>query len=62
VTLGPPDDPGRDQGRIDFLRGTELRAVVGGAGRAIRLRLSLSLGEQTVTGTLDATPIARDAR
>lgn len=57
VTLGPPSDPGRYQGRIDFLQGTRLRALVGGGGRAIRLTLDLSLNPQTVSGRLEATPV-----
>ena len=59
VTLGPPGDPSRYRGRIDFLQGGERRALVGGAGRAIRLRLSLSLADTTVTGRLVATPVGR---
>jgi sulfoxide reductase heme-binding subunit YedZ len=63
VTLGPPEDPGRYQGRIDFLQGNDLGARVGSAdGRAVRLRLSLSLGSATVTGRLDATPTRRAGR
>jgi methionine sulfoxide reductase heme-binding subunit len=61
VTLGPPGDPARYRGRIDFLQGGELHALVGGAGRAIRLRLTLSLGADTATGRLDATPVAPGA-
>ena len=62
VTLGPPGDPARYRGRIDYLQGDRLRALVGGAGRAIRLRLTLSLGEDSATGRVEATPVARGGR
>lgn len=63
VTLGPPSDPARYQGRIDFLEGTRLRALVGGAGgRAIRLTLNISLSPSSVSGQLQATPVSGSAQ
>ena len=62
VTFGPPSDPGRYQGRINYLQGTRLRALVGGAGRAIRLTLDISLGADTVTGQLQGIPIVGSVR
>jgi sulfoxide reductase heme-binding subunit YedZ len=56
VTLGPPSDPGRYQGRINFLAGSRLRALVGGAQGAVRLTLDLSLGQSSVSGRLTARP------
>ncbi len=58
VTLGPPNDPRRYRGRIEFLNGTRLRALVGTAdGRAVRLALNLSLGGDTVSGQVTGTPV-----
>jgi hypothetical protein len=50
---------GRYRGRIDYLQDDKLHALVGAGGRALRLRLTLSLGAETVTGRLDATPVGR---
>ena len=62
VAMGPTADPGRYQGRIEFLDGTRLRAVVGSAdGRAVRLDVDLSLGETTVAGRVHAAPVVAGA-
>ncbi len=58
VTLGPPGDPGRYRGRINFLQGTQLRALVGSAdGHAVRLTINLSLGRADLTGEVQGTPV-----
>lgn len=57
VSLGPAHDPGRYQGRIDFLQGTRVRALVGGSGHAIRLELDLNLNPPSVTGSVRAVPV-----
>jgi hypothetical protein len=58
VTLGPPGDPRRFQGRIEELQGAQLRALVGSAdGDAIRLGLGLSIGLHTVSGQIQGTPV-----
>jgi DMSO/TMAO reductase YedYZ heme-binding membrane subunit len=58
VAFGPPGDPARYRGRIDFLHGTQLRALVGSAGgRAVQLSLDLSLGRDRVGGQLRAVPV-----
>ena len=62
VTLGPPSEPGRYQGRIDFLDGNRLRALVGGAHGAVQLSMELSLGQSTVTGQLIARPATTEDR
>ena len=60
VTLGPPADPTRYQGRIEFLQNSQVRALVGSPdGRAVRLTIELSLGESTVGGQVHATPVQR---
>lgn len=57
VTLGPPGDPRRYAGRVESLRGTHLRTVVGSRdGRALRLRIDLSLASGTVSGQVSGTP------
>jgi sulfoxide reductase heme-binding subunit YedZ len=62
VTLGPPGDPQRYRGRIDFLRGTMLRALLGSRqGRAIRLTVSLRLGEGGATGRVLSVPVSGGA-
>jgi hypothetical protein len=59
VTLGTAHDPGRYQGRIDFLDGTRIRALVGGGGHAIRLLMALALNPPQVTGRVQAIPVNR---
>jgi sulfoxide reductase heme-binding subunit YedZ len=62
VSLGPAADPGRYQGRIEFLQGTQLRAVVGSSdGHVDRLNVNLSLGQTTVAGRIRATPVGAGA-
>jgi len=57
VTLGPAGDPGAWQGRITTLRGGDLRATVGDAhGRALRLRVHLTLGAARAQGHVDVIP------
>lgn len=59
VTLGPPGRPGEYQGRVEALRSTSLRAVVGSPDRrAVRLSVQLVLGASTVTGRVRGTPAA----
>lgn len=58
VTLGPPADPARYRGRIEFLQNSQLRALVGSPdGRTVRLTVDLSLGESTVGGQVQGTPV-----
>lgn len=58
VTLGPPDRPGEYQGRVEVLRNSSLRAVVGSSDRrAVRLSVQLALGSTTVTGRVEGTPV-----
>jgi hypothetical protein len=57
VTLGTARDPGRYQGRVNFLQGTNIRALVGGRGHAIRLFLALALHPSTVDGSVRAIPV-----
>lgn len=58
VTLGPPGDPARYRGRIEFLQNSHLRALVGSPdGRAVRLTVDLSLGRSTVGGQVHGTPV-----
>jgi len=63
VTLGPPNDPGRYRGRINFLQGSQLRALVGSSdGHAIRLTLNLSLSPNSVSGQLLGAPVVATGR
>jgi methionine sulfoxide reductase heme-binding subunit len=58
VTLGPPADPSRYRGRIESLNNNQLRALVGSPeGRAVRLTVDLSLGQSTVGGQVQGTPL-----
>ncbi len=58
VALGPPQHPGEFQGRIDALDGTRLEALVGSTdGRAVRLRVALTLDGDAVTGTVSGQPV-----
>lgn len=58
VTLGPPADPARYRGRIEFLQNSQLRALVGSPdGHAVRLTVDLSLGQSTVNGQVQGTPV-----
>jgi hypothetical protein len=59
VSLGTVHDPGRYQGRVDFLEGTRIRALVGGGGHAIRLLLALDLNPPGVSGSVRAIPVTR---
>jgi len=60
VTLGDRARPGEFQGRIDALDDTSLQALVGSAdGRAVRLRLDLTLTDTTVSGTASGRPVNR---
>jgi methionine sulfoxide reductase heme-binding subunit len=63
VSLGPPSDPARYQGRIESLQGSQLRALVGGAdGHAIRLVVDLELGSDTVSGQVRGAPVDEASR
>ncbi len=58
VTLGPRGDPARYSGRVQFLRNSVLRALVGSSdGRAVRLTVDLSLGGSSVSGRVHGTPV-----
>jgi hypothetical protein len=58
VTLGPPSAAGALQGRISALDGSSLQALVRSAsGRAVRLRIDLTLSEDSVAGTVSGTPV-----
>jgi hypothetical protein len=58
VTLGPPGRPNEYQGKVQFLQDNVLRAEVGSAdGRAVRLSVSLSLGGDSVSGTVSGRPL-----
>jgi hypothetical protein len=58
VTLGPPSQPSRYSGRIEFLRNTTLRAILGSAdGRSVRLTVDLSLGQSSVSGSVRGAPV-----
>jgi sulfoxide reductase heme-binding subunit YedZ len=57
VTLGPPADPARYQGRVEDLQDSRLRSLVGSAdGRALRLTIDLSIGAGAVGGEVRGTP------
>jgi hypothetical protein len=59
VSLGPHRAPGELQGRIEALDGSSLQALVGsGGGDAVRLRVDLTLGETSVSGTVSGRPVA----
>jgi sulfoxide reductase heme-binding subunit YedZ len=58
VVLRSADGSGEYRGRVVALNSTDLRALVGGpGGRALRLHLSLTLGETEVDGQLHADPV-----
>jgi hypothetical protein len=58
VTLGPPSAAGQLQGRIDALQDTSLEALVGAHdGRAMRLRVELTLEGASVSGTISGRPV-----
>jgi DMSO/TMAO reductase YedYZ heme-binding membrane subunit len=58
VSVGPPDDPRRYVGRVEVLRNTRVRALVGSrAGRALRLTVDLSLAGRRVSGQVRSTPV-----
>jgi hypothetical protein len=58
VTLGPPGQPGRYQGKVQFLQDNFLRSEVGSAdGRAVRLSVSLNVGNGSVSGTVSGRPL-----
>jgi sulfoxide reductase heme-binding subunit YedZ len=58
VTLGPPGNPAEYQGRIEFLRGSVLRALVGSrGGHAVRLTVNLALGTDSATGQVRGVPV-----
>jgi len=60
VTLGERGRPGEFQGRVDALDDTSLEALVGSpGGRAVRLRLDLTLTDTTVSGTAFGRPVNR---
>jgi DMSO/TMAO reductase YedYZ heme-binding membrane subunit len=57
VTLGPPSAPGALLGRISALDGSSLEALVRSAsGRAVRLRIDLTLSDDAVDGTVSGAP------
>jgi sulfoxide reductase heme-binding subunit YedZ len=59
VTLGPPGQPGKYQGKVQFLQDSVLRAEVGSAdGRALRLTVSLSVAGGSASGTVSGRPLA----
>ena len=59
VTMGPPSDPARFQGRIEVLQGTQLQALIGATdGRALRITLDLSqLQNNAISGRIHGTPV-----
>src|SRR5262249_5802871 len=58
VTFGPPSATRRYRGRVESLRDTTLRALVGTSrGRAVNLDIELSLQGSSVTGALRGTPV-----
>jgi hypothetical protein len=62
VTFGPLSDPYRYRGRVEMLRNTDLRALVGTAhGRAVNLAIRLALDGNTVHGAVRGTPLAGSA-
>jgi hypothetical protein len=59
VTLGPRSSPRELQGRITDLRGSSLQALVRSAGGdAVRLRIDLTLSEDTAGGTVSGEPVS----
>jgi hypothetical protein len=59
VTLGPAGDPTRYGGRIQALDNTVMRSLVGSSsGRAVRLRIELTLRGDAVAGRVRGTPVA----
>ena len=62
VSLGPPSDPGRYRGRVQFLQNRQIRSLVGSAdGRAVRLAVDLTLNEGAVGGQVHGNPVQRPA-
>jgi hypothetical protein len=58
VTFGPPSATDRYRGRVQSLRDTTLRALVGTSrGRAVNLDIELSLQGDSVSGALHGTPV-----
>ena len=58
VTLGPTRDPARYSGRIQALDDTVMRSLVGSAnGRAVRLRIELTLQGDAIAGRVRGTPV-----
>jgi sulfoxide reductase heme-binding subunit YedZ len=58
VTLGPARDPARYSGRIQLLSDNVMRSLVGSAnGRAVRLRIELTLRGDAVAGRVRGTPV-----
>ena len=59
VTFGPPSATSRYRGRVQSLRDTTLRALVGTSrGRAVSLDIQLSLQGSSVSGALRGTPVS----
>lgn len=59
VTLGPPGQPNKYQGKVQFLQDNFLRSEVGSAeGSAVRLSVSLNVGGGSVSGTVSGRPLA----
>ncbi|HVW18399.1 MAG TPA: ferric reductase-like transmembrane domain-containing protein [Solirubrobacteraceae bacterium] len=58
VTFGPWSHPRRYAGRVEWLHGDRLRALVGSVGgHALRLDAVLRLGSPTVSGQVVVTPL-----
>jgi len=58
VTFGPPSKPNRYSGRVQSLRDSTLRVLVGSTqGRAIDLGIQLSLDGNSVTGAVRGSPV-----
>jgi len=58
VTLGPPSQPAELRGAVDELQGSSLQSLVRSKdGRAVQLRLDLTLSRDTVGGTLSGRPV-----
>ncbi|HEX5621048.1 MAG TPA: ferric reductase-like transmembrane domain-containing protein [Solirubrobacteraceae bacterium] len=62
VTLEPPGSAGGFEGRISALDGSSLEALLRSAsGRAVRLRIDLTLSGDEVGGTVSGTPVTESS-
>jgi len=59
VELGPPEDPSQYQGVVSALQGGRIQSVVAnGAGDRMALTVVVEVGDGTVRGVVNVTPVA----